>query len=306
MDAISQLPLLENIHLTFLGRPSNLDRLRLPTSAWSKLKYLSMHFTCLRYLDPVPWKLSNAKRTICHLIANSPELEHLEVGPTISRSQDDKDLLDLDDFFLNLQAQSSFAPSLRSFRPWAMKFPKLNAMGFFKQLSCLEVPNDREEDEPIWSALRASGIKLATIKVEFLTLDLIEYIRTYRGLRAFHVCEIHMSYREYAQDDMVMRLLKDTLREHSETLSDLRFCPSRDREEDGSLAWGKTDSVMWDIPGLLRYMQPFGCLERLTLMHYTDDMSDGNQRESLVGTFHYRSCVCPVPHDRNRLRLSTR
>lgn len=297
MDAISQLPLLENIRLTFLERPSNIHQLELPNSTLSKLKSLSMHFTCLRYHDPIPWELSNAKRTIYHLIANSPALEHLEVGPPISYFRNSRDPLDLDNLLVDLQARSNFSPSLRSFSPGATKFPCLNAMGFLKQLSCLEDPNDREEDQPVWPALQATGIKLATVKIKALTSELIEYLHTYHGLCAFHVHDIHVpNMLRVLQSDVILRLLTYVLPEHSTTLSDLQFYPSQGRSKDSLFASMKPSSMLWDISGLLRYIQPFHCLERLTLVHYTDDMSDENQRKHLVSTSLTKSCIHSVPY----------
>lgn len=194
-------------------------------STLSQLKSVSIQFAF--YGDPFDRRRPDdaAKGSICHLIANAPALESLDIGSTASHWEGTRSF-DLDALFIHLQRRPTFQSSLRSIGCGVLKLPVPQAKGFLASLSCLEPANDCTEDEVVWHALRASDIKLATIKVKKLTSQLIDYIHAYHGLRNFHMDVCHGYDGYYVSDEILRSLLTSALTAHCATLVDLRFYPS--------------------------------------------------------------------------------
>lgn len=310
LDAISNLPFLEHLKFIFCHGMVDFDRLlSLRSPNLSKLKSLSVHFSFLASDSPYREPYSVAKRSLCYLIANAPALQVLNVGSSTSHWLGTP-FVDLDALFVYLQGRPNFQPSLRNIGFGVLNFPTPLAKGFFASLSCLELPNDRSEDEAVWPALRAAGINLAVIKVKWPSARLLRYLSNYHGLRGFHM-DMCSSNGSYAEDGVLQSLLTSALAAHRTTLEDLRFAPSPLHDVERSAAVGRPDTMLWDIPGLLVLLQPFTRVERLELVHYRINMADENERVAFVSyclglspSFHFSVLRTDIEPQRNRLTFS--
>ncbi|KAJ3513360.1 hypothetical protein NMY22_g15058 [Coprinellus aureogranulatus] len=273
VDAISHLPHLENLEITFTRDLSGINHLmRIPRSSLCKLRSLSLQFTCLQVHRPCDF--SDAKTVLCYLIVNATALEHLDVGPSVSRNTVRWDCrqFDIDHILDFLRAQHAYRPSLQSIKHGMLKLPGyLQARKILAQLSCLELTNNRREDDAVWPALRDARIKLATIKVIDLSIQLMDYLRSYQGVSAFHMrirVTTGFGAPRYVEDETLQALLTNALLGHKETLVDLRFLLRLNLSEDRDAAERRPQTMLWDIPAVLANLQPFSRIERLDLVHY--------------------------------------
>lgn len=281
LDAICQVPLLESLEFTFLRHLSDVDRLKLPGTTLSKLKSLSLDFLCIHSLYTQN-NLADAKSAIAYLIANTPALEHLDVGPSVApRFGRETALVNVTEALLEAEKRPDYQPSLRSLKPRAIMLSPISVKGFLARLTCLEIPNDRSVDSRFWSAFRASGIHLTTIKVKALSTQLIEYIHDYHALQHFRL-DVYEANGEFVEDSTLQRLIRYALPEHRESLTDLRFTPRPNRAVERRAASDRPRTMLWDTPAILKDLQSLARIERLDLVHYGVKAAGERGRSTLV------------------------
>lgn len=268
LETIYSLPAIETLKITFLHHPTATEKLlKIPSQPLSKLKSLSIRLSPHKFSIPAP-PIPVAQGPLCYLIANSPALEQLDIGWSVSPEHWRRpDFLNLDALFTYLQRRTNFTSHLRSLKCMALDSLSPITIPFFAQLSRLEIPNDLPEHTNLWPRLGTSGIKLTTIKVQWLSNQLLDYIHNYHGLQVFHM-DISTVIGRFAQDQDVQRLLTFALPEHRTTLVDLRFCPSKGQDAERRVSAFQPQSMLWDIPGLFALLKPFTQVERLDLVQY--------------------------------------
>ncbi|TEB23259.1 hypothetical protein FA13DRAFT_1452981 [Coprinellus micaceus] len=182
------------------------------------------------------------------------------------------------------RAQTSPLPSLKTTATSNITLPTSpDSVTPFTHLSSLQMPNNLPDTASLWEALCTAGINLQTIKVERLSVPLLDYLSGYRGLRAFQLGGYSSDYGEVTEDGWMdfrtlrQRLLSSGILKHRATFVDLRFCVSR----DPSTVRRWESSIFCPSPNIVASMHSFRALERLDVV-----------ADTKVGGLHLLRTVC--------------
>lgn len=261
VEALGSLPGVNELELLFV-KTSPGDTLRFSSSMLAKLRSISLQFR-----HPVPSLTrrnlvalnSETKNSVSYLVASSPCLEHLCIGPEEIRPLGLVSMMARGD-----SAQNNPLSLLRSVTAIAIDLPlQPKYIPFLKDLTSLELPNNREKDQQLWSAFRASKFKLKAIKVEIPSSQLIDYLLSYRGLETFHLGGRASDIVESlygSPGDQSVRLLQSALYEQRMSLRDLR----RTESNPSLVTYGTTYVASIE---LLRPLHRFRHLERLDFVY---------------------------------------
>ncbi|KAJ3520722.1 hypothetical protein NMY22_g12624 [Coprinellus aureogranulatus] len=232
LNAICHITHLEILELRLLQSQSRVSRHRstgVAEPSLPRLKTLSLDLTYLEdttgSVQPSIEAHDAAVNIIYYLVAKAPALQQLEIRPSVPDTQ----LIYLGDAFTHHWKKSSW-PTVYSLAACSITFPPSPTWAsFLVSLSSLEIPNIREADQHLWTALLSSGVKLATIKVERLSVPLMDYLKGYQGLRSFQF----VSNTSFGDPDTLSNFLQHGLPVHHKTLEDLRLWPACDVTDPG-------------------------------------------------------------------------
>lgn len=264
--AIGASPMLDSVRLTFLLHPPS-SSLRLLESFLSRLKSLALDLYCFRMgknsLPGGAAAFAETEDAVCDLIAKGSTLEHLEIVPSsVTHPMELKSLVDA----VEGGAENRF--SLRTIVASAITIPILpQSARFLANISSLEIPNTRQADQDVWSALQRCRVKLKAIKIDLPSPRLIDYVRGYRGLRSFQLGGPVSDYKSKSSgpaDQLMNMLLSGALPEHRTTMVDLRIRASGDPSGKNP-NW--QESLLCVNTDILRPLHRFRNLERLHILY---------------------------------------
>ncbi|RXW18997.1 hypothetical protein EST38_g6859 [Candolleomyces aberdarensis] len=203
LKAIQKLPQLENLHLHF---GHGITRLAIAPRFNLSLKTISLVEPQGRCTKIAEVRL--VSDDIHSFLASCPFVETLNIASVLHYP------VKFSDVVKDLPHQHNFHPSLTSLRLRnVILSPSPTDVKYLANLQSLDI---RQCDENIWTAFRLSGIRLKTLEISQVTLQLVEYLLHYRGLEEFYFIAQHDLSK--ANPEAKYRLFQSVLPHHQDCL----------------------------------------------------------------------------------------